>query len=372
MAPQDPFAALRRLAQEPGFLRQVREFNALNRSPAQEPAFLRQAREFNELNRRLSSRGVASGLERISRMVPSPTQTKLLELGTDVTARFAQGTPGATWLEAQAIHARIAELTRRTQPPGGREPLESLVRVAERLNEQARVLAHLPLPRILAGATSDSTHGFHLLVRESPERAATRSVALGGTFAVGTVLSARLLRPTIVEPIVLPPDSAEADPSASEAAVDANTIGEEHRAQLRAALEVLEPRLLERWDGAWATLAAGSPNAASQAAHSIQELIDWTLRLAAPDDRVLEWHRSEGRPDAEVIDGRPTRGLRVRFLLGARADDAAGKLFLGGLTKTVSALQQAKHGLEGPAGPIVIRSVLLNTESFLGFVLLSD
>jgi hypothetical protein len=45
---------------------------------------------------------------------------------------------------------------------------------------------------------------------------------------------------------------------------------------------------------------------------------------------------------------------------------------MSSLNKIVEALQQAKHGLEGPAGPAMIRSVLLNTESFLGFLLITD
>jgi hypothetical protein len=35
--------------------------------------------------------------------------------------------------------------------------------------------------------------------------------------------------------------------------------------------------------------------AASQAAHSLVELIDWALRLGAPNEEVLLWHAREGR-----------------------------------------------------------------------------
>jgi hypothetical protein len=57
------------------------------------------------------------------------------------------------------------------------------------------------------------------------------------------------------------------------------------------------------------------PAAASKAAHCAVEALDRTLRAAAPDDAVLSWHATTGRPASELTDRRlPTRALRVRFL----------------------------------------------------------
>lgn len=88
---------------------------------------------------------------------------------------------------------------------------------------------------------------------------------------------------------------------------------------------------------------------------------------------MLAWHQAKGGLPGELNrDGLPTRGLMMRYILGGRADDKAGKLFMSSLNKIVEALQQAKHAFDGPAGPAMIRSVLLNAESFLGFVLVTD
>lgn len=93
----------------------------------------------------------------------------------------------------------------------------------------------------------------------------------------------------------------------------------------------------------------------------------------APKDEVLAWHRAmHGSPKDLNKDGLPTRGLMVRYILGPRAHDKAGRLFMSSLNKIGEALQQARHGLGGQAGLAMIRSVLLNTESCLGFLLITD
>lgn len=198
------------------------------------------------------------------------------------------------------------------------------------------------------------------------------STQMAGLFAVGTAVSARVMRPTTVG-IDLEDDHTDDEAHDPTPLVDALAIGDHYRRQVRDELHALDARLLERWNGAWATLIVEGPGGPSQAAHSIQELIDWTLRLAAPTDDVLAWRAIHGESRGDLNkDGKPTRGLMVRYIVGNRAQDETAKLFMSSLNKIVKALQQAKHSFEGPTGPVMIRSVLLNTESFLGFLLVTE
>jgi hypothetical protein len=347
-------------------------FENVRRMPA-EPAVLRQIREMTEFSRRLSGLGVASNLERLNKAVPASSQLRVMNVGTDVTRMLAGSSAVTAWAEAQNVHRKLAELMKPKVLVGFETPavLTQLQGLSDQLTAHTRVLARLRMPNVLEQATADSTRGWRLLVDDLGRRQTELlSTSVGGTFALGTSISARIMRPTLIDE-----DDEDQDEEAQHPAalVDAIAIGEQYRHQVRAALSALDARLLERWDGAWNRLIVVGPDGPSQAAHSIQELIDWTLRLAAPRDEVLAWHRANGgSPNDLNKDGLPTRDLMVRYILGPRAHDKAGKLFMSSLTKIVGALQQAKHGFEGPTGPAMIRSVLLNTESFLGFLLITD
>jgi len=77
------------------------------------------------------------------------------------------------------------------------------------------------------------------------------------------------------------------------------------------------------------------------------ELVDWSLRIAAPDDDVLSWHALGRRPRSELHDGRPTRSLRAKFILRDRPDDrTAARLYLRALNDLVEIVQSLKHDLE--------------------------
>lgn len=337
-----------------------------------EPAVLRQIREATEVTRRLSGLGVATNLERLTKAMPSAAQLPALNVGTDVTRLLAGSSAVTAWAEAQNTHRKIAELMKPKVWAGIPTPpvLAELQQLSDQLTIHTRVLAQFRLPPLLEQATADSVHGWRMLVDSVADRPSSGlgSIQLAGTYTVGASVSARLIRPTGVDS-----EDEDVDTEAPEPLNDAITIGEEYRQDLRSRLGALDPRLLERWDGAWTTLLVEGPDGPSQAAHSIQELIDWTLRLAAPPQDVLTWHTANGGSPADLNDkGLPTRGLMVRYILGARAQDKAAKLFMSSLNKIVEALQQAKHSFEGPAGPAMIRSVLLNTESFLGFVLIAE
>jgi Predicted pPIWI-associating nuclease len=138
---------------------------------------------------------------------------------------------------------------------------------------------------------------------------------------------------------------------------------------LRESLGSLDPRLPRRLDGAWERVSRRGPDAASQAAHSLMETIDWTLRLAAPTSTVLAWHAAEGRPDKELHNGKPTRPLRVEFLLRGRPGEAgAARLHLRALSNLVSVIESHKHSADEADIEAVAR-LIPTVEGLLIFVL---
>lgn len=141
---------------------------------------------------------------------------------------------------------------------------------------------------------------------------------------------------------------------------------------LRRKLTALNMNLAARLDGAWDSVASGGPDAASQAAHSLMELLDWSLRLAAPDDEVLRWHTETRRPAKEVHKGRPTRTLRARFILRERADDQlAVRLHLRAITDVAGVIESAKHRL-GNNDLIAIGRLIPTVEGILIFLFVDD
>lgn len=141
------------------------------------------------------------------------------------------------------------------------------------------------------------------------------------------------------------------------------------REQLYQTLAELHPKLPLRLQGAWDCVRRPGPDGASQAAHSLQELIDWTLRLAAPDEDVLRWHRTTGRDMKELPNRKPTRNLRAKYVLRDRpSEHTSARLFLRSMADLTTSLQQTKHGLHCVNEPI-IGYLILNVESLLGFLL---
>jgi hypothetical protein len=145
----------------------------------------------------------------------------------------------------------------------------------------------------------------------------------------------------------------------------------EMRDDLLERLRELDPGLPGKLHGAWDRASRPGPSAASQVANTLVELIDWSLRLAAPDEEVLAWHTSTHRSPAELNRDLPTRRLKVRYLMrdrdpDGRAADAYGRH----LSVLLEGLQGGKHHLEDEDVAIV-KHMIPAVEGFLGFVLLS-
>lgn len=86
---------------------------------------------------------------------------------------------------------------------------------------------------------------------------------------------------------------------------------------LRVLLGELDLALPAKLDGAWERVSRQGPDAESQAASSLLELVDWALRLAAADEVVLVWMNQEGQA-GELHEGKPTRTLRLKYLVRHR------------------------------------------------------
>lgn len=138
------------------------------------------------------------------------------------------------------------------------------------------------------------------------------------------------------------------------------------------AIDATVPQLLE---GAWEDIGRDGPAAASKAAHCIVEALDRTLRRAAPDDAVREWHTRTKRPAKEFgNEGQVTRPLRVKYLAaeigGTRELVVAQYEGLAGLLSPLYGRSQGvKHA--STADVLLVRSLLLAAESFLTLMFLS-
>jgi hypothetical protein len=146
--------------------------------------------------------------------------------------------------------------------------------------------------------------------------------------------------------------------------------------ELYSVLRRLDPKVPDLLDGAWDDVARRGPAAVEKIATCATEVLDRTLRAAAPDDAVREWHARTGRPTSEwERQDRPPHALRVRFLAnqlgGERAVVEAQAEALALLHRRVrDRLQAAKHASRGDIA--AVRTLLVTGESLLITLLLVD
>jgi len=134
----------------------------------------------------------------------------------------------------------------------------------------------------------------------------------------------------------------------------------------------LHAPLVDKLNGAWERVENGGSDAAGQAASSLIELIDWTLRKLAPDAEVMRWHEEGRRPHGELYRKKPTRGCRVRFVL--RSSSILGKAtdsFVTGVVAVLDELQGIKHS-GGPEKLAAIRIMLPTVEGMLTLLVLAE
>ena len=117
-------------------------------------------------------------------------------------------------------------------------------------------------------------------------------------------------------------------------------------ADLRERLAMVAPELCVKLDGAWERIIEGGVDAAAQSAESLAEVLDWTLRSLAPNEPVLEWHQAEGRSTNELHNGKPTRNLRLRYIVRNHPEKQSSlDLYLKSANELIKAIQKPKHEL---------------------------
>lgn len=139
----------------------------------------------------------------------------------------------------------------------------------------------------------------------------------------------------------------------------------EVREELSRTLANLDPEIVNLLDGAWVDVQKPSPGAVVKISSCAVEALDRALRMSAPDRQVLAW-AADRDPCLLGVNGRPTRGARVRYLLRNRKGDQ--KLVETQVDAVVNELirrlQAAKHASVGDVP--AVRALLVCVESILG------
>jgi hypothetical protein len=251
--------------------------------------------------------------------------------------------PDSVWLEAAS---------RITSPSIG---LANLPLLADSIAYRATVLAESSRMRELVLPSFDSAIGawgqMVVSLPSLPSPMSLERLALGGTGTMSVLNAVSTFEQIGVE-----------DDSVVQVTVDSG------RERFYDFLTGIDDGLVRRWKGAWERIEIGGSDAASQAAHSVIETIDWILRTIVKDKDVLAWHAGVGRLKKELNDGRPTRNLRMCYLLRNRPEEIeSGEAMVGALVKIMSVLQSKKHGGE-PGSLDALRRLLPGLEAMLFFV----
>ncbi|MEY2421777.1 MAG: hypothetical protein QOI95_1844 [Acidimicrobiaceae bacterium] len=239
--------------------------------------------------------------------------------------------------------------------------VDSVRRVAGLVEQQNSVLAALRPQVDVARSVAFATQAWDDVIRVStPERAPNflerLQVAGRGT---GWVVQAGLL--------LTEPNDEHLEHHQEKAAAVLGPA--EASAEVRERLAEVHPSLSERLDGAWERISNGGADAASQAANSLMETVDWTLRTLAPNEEVLAWHASEKRSIKELHEGKPNRALRIRYVVRAQPEkNSALDLYLKALRELVCAVQAPKHAIELHS-PRALVPIALSVEGLLHLLL---
>ncbi len=127
--------------------------------------------------------------------------------------------------------------------------------------------------------------------------------------------------------------------------------------ELWTALGDLGASFQEMLEGAGATLTGHGPDSGRQAAHSMRELIGWTLRTLAPD-----WAFQSAKLERMGRDG-PTRRMRLEWLLRPHTGKKAVERASRQLESTHGALNAIAHSGRGSATHV--RGLLRSAEGLL-------
>ncbi len=92
----------------------------------------------------------------------------------------------------------------------------------------------------------------------------------------------------------------------------------------------------------------------------------------APTEEVLAWHLATSRSSSELHNGRPTRALRMRYLLRDRdPDGVTATTFIRHGLDVLNLLQGMKHS-DKSAKASVLGVLIVSIENLLGFLLAAE
>lgn len=239
--------------------------------------------------------------------------------------------------------------------------LQVLNDMAELVTRNNRLLASLTPITQIARPAAYATKAWEDVVRLTPPEPSTARISrleIAGRTTGWAVHSGVVL----TRPSRWSADELESETTAALGPMVASV-------ELRVRLGDLHPDLPRRLDGAWERIVAGGADAASQAANSLMELVDWALRLTAPDAAVLDWHAAEGRPSSELHNRSPTRTLRLRYAVRDQpGKKSALELYLKTVQQLTGVIQQPKHAVE-LGDERALAPIALTVEGMLLFML---
>jgi hypothetical protein len=281
---------------------------------------------------------------------PSRNHSLLATVGAFQSAAIVKNlVPAGEWIKAYGASSIANSILA--------ESVSGLSSLASEIARSAATLSKVPLPMSKWLENVDlGIDAWSTLVSVMPPQPSPRqlgSLSYGGNGSLAIAEAGLILAETGFEV-----EESNPDPS---------IIQREH---FRANLRELGSDLVLRLDGAWERVGRPGPDAASQAAHSLVELIDWTLRLAAPDNDVLAWHRDDQRPSDELDrSGRATRALRARYLMKDRVDEAdSAEEYVRSLIGLMKNLQKKKHA-NGDIERQAVERLIPGVEAILRFIL---
>jgi hypothetical protein len=322
------------------FIAALRNLDTLKVSPPISAELLKSIEVFNRTERTAMSLATTAGL--ISTNKDIQLVKKMLESALSVNLRL----PRDEWLKAASIS---------NERFGMGVSIRELGTLANRIATQTSTLMNGKVlllgfrPSINGGVSAWAKLARQLPDTPSPLHLERLTLAGSGTLAMldsGSILTTGL--------------------ESSNSRFDGIAVIEDDK--LRNCFARLGAPIVARWDGARERASKQGPDAASQVAHSLVELIDQSLRLAAPDALVIEWHKNLNRPESELRKMKPTRSLRVRFLLRDREGDLeCGLIYIRSLVSFVDVLQKKKHDSAGD-DLLAVQRMIPGIEAILYFI----
>jgi len=136
-------------------------------------------------------------------------------------------------------------------------------------------------------------------------------------------------------------------------------------------LDSLDPRLHKTWLGAKEALRSDNPDRKRHVVVSLRELVTHVLHSLAPDKEVQKW---TDKPE-HFHEGRPTRTARVLYICRG-VNHGPFTSFINADVKAnvefIALFQRGTHELDIVFSESQLRALVIHTESFLRFLLLTN